>query len=67
MEGREELYDVKEDPRELRDLASQEPELVALFRDELRKKRREKLDLSNGQAELTDETVEILRTLGYVE
>lgn len=67
VEGREELYDLKDDPRELRDLASQEPELISLFREELKKKRREKLDLRNGRAQLTDETVEILRTLGYVE
>lgn len=67
IEGREELYDLKEDPRELRDVSSLHPDVVALFRDELKKRRRQKLDLSTGAAEMTAETVEILRTLGYVE
>lgn len=65
--GKEELYDIATDPRELRDLSRAEPEVMQLFRQELQKRQSEKRGYKTGQAEMTAETVEILRTLGYVE
>ena len=66
IEGKEELYDLKLDPQEQHDLAQQKPEVMKVFRRELALRRSEKLGLEPGKAELNQETVEVLRALGYV-
>lgn len=64
--GREELYDLREDPQELRDISKSRPDLIALFRDELHHRRKSGMGLATGKARLNKETVEVLRALGYV-
>jgi arylsulfatase len=66
LEGREELYDLKTDALERKDLSKELPEVMKVFRKDLEKRRSERLNLQVGQAELTDETVEVLRAMGYV-
>ncbi|MBI5507540.1 MAG: sulfatase [Deltaproteobacteria bacterium] len=66
VEGREELYDLKADPLERRDLARDQNEVMRVFRKELDRRRGDRLNLQVGAAELTDETVEVLRAMGYV-
>ena len=66
LDGKEELYDLKADPFERKDLSKEMPDVMRVFRKELQARRAEKLGLETGQAELTDETVEVLRALGYV-
>jgi len=66
VEGREELYDLKADPRESRDLTRAKPEVLRVFRKELDRRQGDRLDLQVGRAELSDETVEVLRAMGYV-
>ncbi|MBC7792835.1 MAG: sulfatase [Clostridia bacterium] len=65
--GREELYDLQSDPDELHDISKEKPEAVALFRAELARRRTERLDLAIGKAEVTAETTDVLRSLGYVQ
>ncbi len=65
-EGREELYDLKQDPHERRDLAGELPDVMRVFRKELQQRRSQRLALAAGKAELNDEAVEVLRALGYV-
>jgi arylsulfatase A-like enzyme len=65
-EGKEELYDLKADPLERKDLSAEKPEALRVFRKELAARRADKLGLETGQAEITQETVEVLRALGYV-
>lgn len=65
-EGREELYDLRNDPKERKDLIKELPEVAQVFQRELKMRRQEKLDLSSGKAQINQETVEVLRSLGYV-
>jgi arylsulfatase len=65
-EGKEELYDLKADPQERRDVSGDMPDVIRVFRKELAQRRAQKLALSAGKAELNDEAVEVLRALGYV-
>jgi arylsulfatase A-like enzyme len=65
-EGKEELYDLRADPGEQRDLAPTERDLLSVFRRELKSRRSERMGLSTAKAELTAETVEVLKSLGYV-
>lgn len=67
VEGKEELYDLREDPQERRNIAPKRREVVRLFRRELDRRRQEKLDFNRGEAQVSDETIEVLRTLGYVQ
>lgn len=66
VEGREELYDLKADPHERREVAADMLDVVRVFRRELGARRADRLGLATGQAELTAETLEVLRALGYV-
>ena len=66
VEGREELYDLKADPLEKRDLTRDLPEVMKTFRRDLERRRSERLNLQVGRAELNNETVEVLRAMGYV-
>lgn len=66
VEGREELYDLKADSFERRDLSQELPDVMRVLRRELGARRSEKLGLATGEAEITEETVEVLRSLGYV-
>lgn len=66
IDGREELYDLKADPFERKDLSREQPEVMKVLRKELERKKSERLNLQAGQAELTDDTVEVLRAMGYV-
>jgi arylsulfatase len=65
--GREELYDLHDDPEQLHDLAKEKPELLAQFRAELQRRREQKQDLAIGKAEVSAETADVLRSLGYVQ
>lgn len=67
VEGKEELYDLREDPGETTDISKKHPELVAQFREEIERRRHDRLDLDTGKAEMTEETQDVLRSLGYVE
>lgn len=67
IDGREELYDLRTDPRELHDIAKEHPDVLAAFRQEIERRRTERLNLAVGKAEITPETTDILRSLGYVE
>ncbi|MBN1961820.1 MAG: sulfatase [Deltaproteobacteria bacterium] len=66
IQGKEELYDLKSDPQERFDIASQSPEILRVFRRDLASRRNKQLGLATGKAELTRETIEVLRSLGYV-
>jgi arylsulfatase A-like enzyme len=66
VEGREELYDLSADPFERDNLVASNPNLVRVFRNELKMRREDRLDLDTGEAEVSQETVEVLRALGYV-
>ncbi len=66
IEGKEELYDLKKDPSERTDLSTHLPSVVRLFRQELKNRRKDRFDLAVGEAEISNETVEVLRSLGYV-
>lgn len=66
-ENREELYDLRNDPNEQHDLSRQKPDATRVLRRELQRRRRGKFDLDTGRAEINDETVEVLRSLGYVD
>jgi arylsulfatase A-like enzyme len=66
--GESRLYDLASDPAETRDLASQEPEVVARLEGHLRRWRAALQPIPAGAAEtLDDETVEGLRGLGYLD
>ncbi len=64
---REELYDIQEDPHQLHDLSKDRQDLMTQFRGELERRRHGKLDLAPGKAEVTPETTDVLRSLGYVQ
>lgn len=67
IEGKEELYDLREDPQERHNLAQEQPEVVQVLRKELEARRAGKMGMGTGKAELTAETIDVLRSLGYVE
>lgn len=66
-EGREELYDLREDPGELHDLSARRPEIIEAMRREVEVRRRGRLNMATGEAEVSTETTEVLRSLGYIE
>jgi arylsulfatase len=66
IEGKEELYDLKSDPSELNNLVETKPDMVRVFRREIERRRLQRQNLDRGTPELTQETVEVLRALGYV-
>ena len=49
--GNEELYDLSVDPGEENNIARENPELLAMFRRELKDRRNQRLDMDIGQAE----------------
>ncbi|MCK5689853.1 hypothetical protein KAI87_11315, partial [Myxococcota bacterium] len=65
--GKEELYDLKHDPQERKNIIATAPDVAQSFRAELKRKRHGKKNLSTGEAQLSEETVEVLRALGYVK
>lgn len=65
--GREELYDLQSDPDEIHDVSKDLPQVTAGFRVELEQRRTDKLNLAIGKAEVTAETTDVLRSLGYVQ
>jgi arylsulfatase A-like enzyme len=65
--GREELYDLHDDPEQLHDLSKEKPELLAHFRAELQRRREQRQNLAIGKAEVSAETADVLRSLGYVQ
>ena len=67
INGREELYDLRSDPMETQNLAVSHPEALTVFRKELRRRRGGRMGLRTGRAEITDETIEVLKSLGYVQ
>jgi arylsulfatase A-like enzyme len=67
VRGQEELYDLLTDPRELIDIAADRPEVVEMFRSLLQERRETRLDMSIGQASLTGDTLDVLKSLGYVQ
>lgn len=66
VDGREELYDLRSDPLERFDLASARPDVIRVFRGDLERRRKDRQDLARGTAEVSRETEDILRSLGYV-
>ena len=58
--------DLSVDPGEKQNIADKSPELIAMFRRELKERRRQRLDMDIGQAQLNEDTIEVLRALGYV-
>ncbi|MED5463191.1 MAG: sulfatase [Myxococcota bacterium] len=64
--GREELYDLRSDPSELRNLIRERPAVLKQFQEELRARRGERLDLGVGDSELSAETIAVLKSLGYI-
>lgn len=66
--GREELYDLDQDPGEMKDLAKAKPEVVKRMRalwKSLRDRRGK--DFSASKADVDAETEEMLRSLGYTQ
>jgi arylsulfatase A-like enzyme/Flp pilus assembly protein TadD len=64
---RPELYDLKEDPGETRDLASSEPARVEAFRSTLAKRlAAEKVAANQGPSAIPEDLLEKLGALGYV-
>ena len=64
--GKEELYDLERDPGETDNLVTEKPELAQTFRQELHNRRATKLNFEPGENQLNQETIAVLRTLGYV-
>ncbi len=65
--GKEELYDLAVDPREEENLAGSRLELLRRYRKELRVRQRDKFSLQIGKSDLSPDTVEVLRSLGYIQ
>jgi hypothetical protein len=63
MGDRAELYDLKADPQQERDLSSQHAATATALREQLRRL----ADSSRGPVGADDATVEQLRSLGYVQ
>jgi arylsulfatase A-like enzyme len=66
VEGKEELYDLKKDPQERQNLIDELPNVARVFRRELKMRRTDKQNLDVGTAEISEETEDVLRSLGYV-
>lgn len=64
--GKEELYDLRQDPSERQNIAALRPEVVRMFRREYEVRRKDRMNLQAGTAEVDRETLEVLRSLGYV-
>ena len=64
--GKEELYDVQEDPGERQDLAKARPDVLQVFREEAQARQHDRMNIKSGTPTLTRDTVEMLRALGYV-
>ncbi len=62
---RAELYDLAADPEATGDISRRRPELLERLAEELRRHRQE-LRAAPGRRELSDETVESLKALGYL-
>ena len=65
--GREELYDLFNDPTEQDDLAPRQPAALQTLRRASLARQASRLDLERGDAALNAETLEVLRSLGYVQ
>ncbi len=67
--GEQELYDVDRDPQERHDLAGVHPEVAERYREVLEPRLAAFLTggAGDGPAELSPETLEALRSLGYVQ
>ena len=64
--GKEELYDLREDPRETSNLSASHPDLLRVFRRNLQERQAKRMNLQAGIAQVNQETHEVLRSLGYV-
>ena len=67
VKGREELYDLDNDPAELNNIAQQNPELLNDFRLELQRRTEKKLEYKTGEAKITPEMLDVLQALGYIQ
>jgi arylsulfatase A-like enzyme len=65
--GPPELYDLESDPTESRNLAESEPERVAAMRERLLSRARELRSLRLEAESVDERTLEMLRSLGYVQ
>ena len=66
--GREELYDLRKDPKERSNLVSKDPKRLSFLRKELERLKNQKgTDHEAQKAEVDSETEEMLRSLGYTE
>ena len=65
--GKEELYDLVVDPQESKNLVDIQKGVLSYFQNELRIRQKDKLALSAGESELSAETVDVLRSLGYIQ
>lgn len=66
VKGREELYDLLQDPQEKHNLAAKQPHLVRQFRRQIRAYQQDQKSFQAGNASLDTETLESLQALGYV-
>jgi arylsulfatase len=64
--GKEELYDLHEDPHELNNLVTVRPEVARVFRLAYEERHKARQNRTAGSAEVDKETLEVLRSLGYV-
>jgi arylsulfatase A-like enzyme len=66
IKGREELYDVYADPYEKHNLAQERPDVLEVLRKQAHTNIHMKPMYQAGQAHVSEETAEMLRSLGYV-
>ena len=65
--GREELYDLRADRREGIDLSSLRPRVLRRFRSVLKGRRADRRKLAAGESALSEETLKVLKSLGYIQ
>jgi len=65
--GRIELYDLENDPDELHNIAKKQPKVVKMMQALLKKLRAGERTFKAGDAEIDEQTEELLRSMGYTE
>jgi len=65
--GRIELYDLQADPGETRNIANKQPKIVKMMQGLLKKLRAGERTYQAGDAEIDEQTEELLRSMGYTQ